>query len=98
MRVHLERLVELEYLAIRHGRTGSQFVYELLVEVDATEKLAHIGLIDVQELGRHCNYERNLAGFGLGVAGQNGHLAGGGPLPLRCLFGIESEGGHSRTP
>jgi DNA primase catalytic core len=78
VRVHLERLIELEYLAIRHGRTGSQFVYELLVEVDATEKLAHIGLIDVQELRRPCNYESNLAGFGPGVAGQNGHLAGGG--------------------
>ena len=30
VRVHLERLVELEYLAIRHGRMGSQFVYEIL--------------------------------------------------------------------
>jgi len=32
VRVHLERLVELEYLAIRHGRLGSQFVYELLID------------------------------------------------------------------
>ena len=31
VRVHLERLVELEYLAIRHGRLGSQFVYEMLL-------------------------------------------------------------------
>jgi len=28
VRVHLDRLVELEYLALRHGRLGSQFVYE----------------------------------------------------------------------
>src|SRR5262249_27719088 len=37
VRVHLERLVELEYLAIRHGRLGSQFVYELLLDPDAPE-------------------------------------------------------------
>src|SRR5208337_403092 len=34
VRTHLERLVELEYLAIRHGRLGSQFVYELLFDAD----------------------------------------------------------------
>jgi len=80
VRVHLERLVELEYLAIRHGRTGSQFVYELLVDVNAAETIAHIGLIDVTRLSSTAthDYESNLAGFGPGVAGQNGHLAGGG--------------------
>jgi hypothetical protein len=76
VRVHLERLVELEYLAIRHGRLGSQFVYELLLDVDAPETVAHVGLIDVAKL-RH-NYKTNLAGFAGGVAGGNGHLAGGG--------------------
>ena len=35
VRVHLERLVELEYLAIRHGRLGSQFVYEILFDLEA---------------------------------------------------------------
>jgi hypothetical protein len=46
VRVHLERLVELECLAIRHGRLGSQFVYEMLLDTDTTEAVAHIGLID----------------------------------------------------
>ncbi|MGD0615950.1 MAG: CHC2 zinc finger domain-containing protein [Verrucomicrobiota bacterium] len=83
VRVHLERLVDLEYLGIRHGRFGSQFVYELLLDVDAPEAVAHVGLIDVTKL-RH-NYKTQLAGgaatlagFSRGVAGQNGHLAGGG--------------------
>lgn len=83
VRVHLERLVELEYLAIRHGRLGSQFVYEVLFDLEAPEAVAHIGLIDVVKL-RH-GYESpmaggaaTLAGFEPGVAGQNGHLAGGG--------------------
>ena len=75
MRVHLERLVELEYLAIRHGRLGSQFVYELLVDLDAPEAVAHVGLIDTEQL-RH-DYKTNLTGFTPGVAGQNGHLTGG---------------------
>jgi hypothetical protein len=79
VRVHLERLVELECLAIRHGRLGSQFVYELLLEADAPEAVAHVGLIDTVKL-RH-DYETNQADFSRGVAGQNGHLAGGGGTP-----------------
>jgi hypothetical protein len=79
VRVHLERLVDLEYLAIRHGRLGSQFVYEVLFDLDAPESVAHVGLIEVARL-RH-DYKTNLAGFGPGVAGQNGHLAGGGETP-----------------
>jgi hypothetical protein len=73
----------VEYLAIRHGRLGSQFVYELLLDPNAPEAVAHIGLIDVEKL-RH-GYNNNVAGgaanladFSRGVAGQNGHLAGGG--------------------
>jgi DNA primase catalytic core len=83
VRVHLDRLVELEYLAIRHGRLGSQFVYELLLDLDAPEAVAHVGLIDVEKLRHGYNNNlagdvANLAGFSRGVAGQNGHLAGGG--------------------
>ena len=77
VRAHLERLVELECLAIRHGRLGSQFVYELLLDADAPEAVAHIGLIDTESL----RAATNLAGFSPGVAGQNGHLAGGGEMP-----------------
>jgi DNA primase catalytic core len=84
VRVHLERLVDLEYLAVQHGRFGSQFVYELLLDVDAPEAVAHIGLIDAASLrtatARH-DYKTNLTGFRGGVAGQNGHLAGGGETP-----------------
>ena len=79
VRVHLERLVELEYLALRHGRLGSPFVYEMLLEADAPEALAHIGLIDTAKL-RH-DYETRVAGLGRGVAGQNGQVAVGGQTP-----------------
>jgi DNA primase len=98
VRVHLERLVELEYLAIRHGRLGSQFVYELLLDLDAPETVAHVGLIDVEMLARGHHYKTQvagsaatLAGFDRGVAGQNGHLAGGGktaPPPASTLAAV----------
>lgn len=71
VRVHLERLVELEYLAIRCGRMGGPFQYELLIEIDAPENVAHIGLIDVEELRKNHTYV-------VEVAGQNGQVAGGG--------------------
>jgi hypothetical protein len=79
VRVHLERLVELECLAIRHGRLGSQFVYEMLLDANTPEAVAHIGLIDTAKL-RH-DYKINLTGFAGGVAGQNGHLTGDDEMP-----------------
>jgi hypothetical protein len=94
VRVHLERLVELECLAIRHGRLGSPFVYELLLDLDAPEAVAHVGLIDVKVLAH--GYETNLAGFTPGVTGQNGHLAGDGetgPPPANpCPPAVHPEG------
>jgi DNA primase catalytic core len=70
VRVHLERLVELEYLAIRCGRMGGPFQYELLIEIDAPENIAHIGFIDVEELRKTHTYASE-------VAGQTGAVAGG---------------------
>jgi hypothetical protein len=79
VRVHLERLVELEYLAVRHGRLGSQFVYEVLFDLDAPESVAHVGLLDVAKLNH--NYTANLTGFAPGVTGQTSHLAAGDGTP-----------------
>lgn len=70
LRVHLERLVEQEYLCVRCGRMGSQFVYELLIDAEANPQAAHIALIDVAELRKRHAYAANLAG-------KKGHLAGG---------------------
>src|SRR5208283_2712707 len=59
--VHLERLVALEYLALRHGRLGSAFVYEILFDLDTPEAVAHIGLIEIAKL-RH-DYNAKVTGF-----------------------------------
>ncbi len=71
VRSHLERLVEHEYLAVRHGRNGSSFLYELLIDSDAPETVTHIKLIDVEELRKKCGYNDQPGGF-------SGDLAGGG--------------------
>jgi DNA primase len=108
--VHLERLVALEYLAIRHGRLGSAFVYEILSDLDAPEALMHIGLLNVEQL-RH-GYKTKLTGFAGGVPEQNGQLTGGaqaGPTPLAPLSastlgptsrgnGIAHQGACARPP
>ncbi|MGH8108274.1 MAG: hypothetical protein ACREO1_06100, partial [Arenimonas sp.] len=51
LRVHLERLVELEYLTVHRGGFGSRFVYELLFDGDAhTNEPQAAGLLDVATL------------------------------------------------
>jgi hypothetical protein len=81
VRVHLERLVELEYLELRHGKLGGGFVYELMIDAHAPAHVAHIGLIDVEDLKKKYGYGEGVAGFWPGVAGQNGEVAGGGETP-----------------
>jgi DNA primase catalytic core len=75
LRIHLERLIEQEYVAVHSGRMGSQFVYELLIDLDAPEHTAHVPLLDVETLKTHA-YKVNLAGL-------EGHLAGGDGVPPR---------------
>ena len=71
VRVHLARLIELEFIAARCGRFGSAFHYELLIDADGPETATHIGLIAVADLGNIHAYDSNLAGV-------KGNLAGGG--------------------
>jgi len=92
VRVHLERLVELEYLATRHARLNNQFLYELLFDVDTPEAVAHVGLLAVEEL-RHTNtYTAHLAGLDSRLAGQNGRLAAVGASPPPAVLANASAG------
>jgi len=50
VRVHLERLHELEYVIPRQGRNGVRFEYGLLLDPKTQDGLAHIGLIDPAQL------------------------------------------------
>jgi hypothetical protein len=65
--IHLRRLVDLDYLAIRRGGLGSQFLYEALFDPDTPEGRNRLGLIDVECLPSHNpahGYDPNLAGGG----------------------------------
>ena len=52
IRRHLERLLDLEHLAVRGGRNGVALRYEILGSADEASGLFHIGLIDTEELRR----------------------------------------------
>jgi DNA primase catalytic core len=81
LRVHLERLVELEYVLPRREGPGGKFVYELVYEVGAEEHQARFpGLIDVAAL-KTAAMTGKVAGDKDEVAGRlrpaRGPVAGG---------------------
>jgi hypothetical protein len=50
-RIHLDRLVELEYVAVHRGGNGTGFVYELLYDGKGVDGSPHLtGLLDVEAL------------------------------------------------
>ena len=73
-RLHLDRLVELEYLLVHRGMRGQNFEYELVYEGQgASGELFLMGLIDPDALGESVAprvYDGKLAG-------SEGELAGG---------------------
>jgi hypothetical protein len=65
LKIHLARLVELEYLLVHRGGRGQSFEYELLYDGAAQSQAAHVsGLIDVEELwqGAH-HYDAERSGL-----------------------------------
>jgi hypothetical protein len=74
VRVHLERLVELEYVLVHHGGRGQQFVYELLFDGSSTGAAQLGGLAEIETLGRE---ERAATPTSTNLAGPEGDLAGG---------------------
>ncbi len=79
-RLHLERLVDLEYLLVHRGARGQSFAYELLYDGQGKDgKPFLVGLLDVKAL--RCAYDPELSG-------ENGHLSG----PDRAWIGPRSAG------
>jgi DNA primase len=97
-RIHLDRLVALEYVLAHNGRHGQRFSYELLFDGDPTETTPHLpGLVDGESLGalsatpaptttNFAGGEANFAGSGGDFAGRSrgvrGPVAGGSRGPL----------------
>ena len=84
LKIHLARLVELEYLLVHRGGRGQSFEYELLYDGTARSEAAHLsGLIDVQALQREYDGPRS---------GSNGAQS----APGRGVVGTRSAGGQGR--
>lgn len=63
LKVHLARLVEMEYLLVHRGGRGQSFVYELLYDGSGAEGETHLsGLIDVEALRQKCRYDEKRSG------------------------------------
>jgi hypothetical protein len=68
VRVHLGRLVELEYVLVHRGGRGQSFVYELLYDGGGEDGRPHlIGLTDPATLTE--NYDANIEGPEAGIEG-----------------------------
>lgn len=51
LRLHLDRLVDLDYLLVHRGQRGQSFVYELLFDGESNNEAPQlIGLLDVEKL------------------------------------------------
>ena len=83
--MHLDRLVDLEYLLPHRGDRGQSFVYELLYDGGTVgggqdggaASGKHLpGLLDVEKLRRLEARATRPHGYGANLAGQNDDLAG----------------------
>ena len=80
LKVHLDRLEDLEYILPRRGMRGTAYEYELLFDGDTeTEKPQLIGLIDLQKLGYDTEFTGWMAEFAGLKRPQNGGIT---KLPL----------------
>jgi hypothetical protein len=80
VRVHLDRLMQMEYVLSHRGRRGQCFVYELLYDGQGQDgKPFLIGLLDVESLRTGTSQAEKFEGSGGKFEGVNGKLEG----PLR---------------
>jgi DNA primase catalytic core len=89
LKIHLARLVELEYLLIHRGGRGQSFEYELLYDGVSDEAPHLSGLIDVEVL-RTAPARPTTCDYDAQQSGQNATRSGIG----RPLVGPQSGGGR----
>ena len=108
LRLHLDRLVDLEYLLPHRGDRGQSFVYELLYDGGGKDGGKHLpGLLDVEKLRAQEARGARAHAYGANLAGVNGDLAGSsrgqsGPVAGRSrgekTDAPAYENGVSKTP
>jgi hypothetical protein len=91
LKIHLGRLVEMEYVVVHRGGGHSQrFGYELVYAKGVGDGPFLPGLIEVSELGQY-RYDENRSGLEANRSGQIDNRSGSG----RPLVGVRSGGGRS---
>jgi hypothetical protein len=89
LKIHLARLVELEYLLVHRGGRGQSFEYELVFDGTAASDMRHLsGLIDIEALhgydAERSALEASRSGSGRPAVGERsaaGRTAEDVPLP-----------------
>ncbi len=82
LKIHLQRLVEMEYLIVHRGQRGNSFVYELIYDGQGKDGKAFVpGLIDVATL-KH-RYDENRSGVKDKRSGSGRPSVGGQSVPGR---------------
>jgi DNA primase len=89
LRLHLDRLVDMEYLLVHRGTRGASFVYELLYDGEGIEGVPFMpGLLDVETL-RSTVTTSSWRGSGPQLAGrvrgQSGGVAGPPPHTVNTI-------------
>lgn len=93
LRVHLERLVTLDYVTLHGGKPGQRFAYSLLFDGDAESDTPQtMGLCDVADGARNAPTSRGKTATS---RGEHANLAGGS-RPGRGGVAVGSRG--SKTP
>lgn len=90
LRVHLQRLVDLEHVLVHAGKRGLSFVYEVVFDGNGDDGRPHLsGLLDVDTLQRELQHEPpcdpprdDCPAVGGGMAGPKRPQSGGPPAKL----------------
>jgi hypothetical protein len=106
VRVHLDRLVGLEYVLVHRGGRGQSFVYELLWDGGGADGRPHLaGLVDVDTLTRPPepaattgNFEGRNGKFEPPSRGQRAPIEGGSRSPINGQGPASSRQSNGRGP
>ena len=97
IKVHLDRLEDMEYIERHRGGFGQAYLYALLYDGSDESKAQVIGLIDTKKLRASNAYDANLTGSEPDLAGQNGDLAATSPNGKTPTILVKTESEENLT-
>jgi hypothetical protein len=93
LRVHLDRLVDMEYLLTHRGGRGQSFIYELLYDGQGKDGEAFLpGLLDVEPLRRSVTTTQSLRGEDAKLTGSTRGQNGGNTPGSRSAQNSDNAG------